>query len=69
MSTPVDKDACDLLDADHLAVKHLFVEYARLAFAGGPIGATLIGKKAPWPARWRNKKARANWFFADRRGP
>lgn len=29
----MQKDACDLLDADHLAVKHLFVEYARLAFA------------------------------------
>ena len=29
----VDKDACQLLDADHLAVKHLFVEYARLAYA------------------------------------
>ena len=29
------KDACDLLDADHLAVKHLFVEYARLAYAPG----------------------------------
>ena len=28
-----DKDACDLLDADHIAVKHLFVEYARLALA------------------------------------
>ncbi|MBL0419293.1 hemerythrin domain-containing protein [Ramlibacter sp. AW1] len=27
------KDACELLDADHLAVKHLFVEYARLAKA------------------------------------
>ena len=27
------KDACELLDADHLAVKHLFVEYARLAYA------------------------------------
>jgi len=26
-----EKDACALLDADHLAVKHLFVEYARLA--------------------------------------
>ena len=26
-------DACDLLDADHLAVKHLFVDYARLAYA------------------------------------
>ena len=29
----VEKDACDLLDADHVAVKHLFVEYARLAVA------------------------------------
>jgi iron-sulfur cluster repair protein YtfE (RIC family) len=29
----LDKDACELLDADHLAVKHLFVEYARLAYA------------------------------------
>jgi len=28
-----DKDACELLDADHLAVKHLFVEYARRAYA------------------------------------
>ena len=33
MPEPVDKDACQLLDADHLAVKHLFVEYARLAYA------------------------------------
>ncbi len=33
MPEPLDKDACDLLDADHLAVKHLFVEYARLAYA------------------------------------
>ena len=32
----VDKDACELLDADHLAVKHLFVEYARLAYS--PVG-------------------------------
>lgn len=33
--TPLpEKDACDLLDADHLAVKHLFVDYARLAVAG-----------------------------------
>lgn len=32
------KDACDLLDADHVAVKHLFVEYARLAVAD-PTGA------------------------------
>jgi hemerythrin superfamily protein len=30
---PADKDACELLDADHMAVKHLFVEYARLAMA------------------------------------
>jgi iron-sulfur cluster repair protein YtfE (RIC family) len=27
------KDACELLDADHIAVKHLFVDYARLALA------------------------------------
>jgi hemerythrin superfamily protein len=33
MPTPADKDACTLLDADHIAVKHLFVEYARLAMA------------------------------------
>jgi iron-sulfur cluster repair protein YtfE (RIC family) len=33
----IEKDACDLLDADHVAVKHLFVEYARLAF--GATGA------------------------------
>jgi hemerythrin superfamily protein len=29
-----DKDACEVLDADHIAVKHLFVEYARLAVSG-----------------------------------
>ena len=34
----IEKDACDLLDADHVAVKHLFVEYARLAFGGDPAG-------------------------------
>ena len=34
----IEKDACDLLDADHVAVKHLFVEYARLATAGDPAG-------------------------------
>lgn len=28
-----DKNACELLDADHIAVKHLFVDYARLAVA------------------------------------
>jgi iron-sulfur cluster repair protein YtfE (RIC family) len=33
MNEFADKDACDLLDADHIAVKHLFVEYARLAMA------------------------------------
>jgi hemerythrin superfamily protein len=33
MPTPEPKDACSLLDADHIAVKHLFVEYARLAMA------------------------------------
>ena len=33
-----EKDACELLDADHVAVKHLFVEYARLAVAGDPAG-------------------------------
>lgn len=33
MPTLATKDACELLDADHIAVKHLFVEYARLAMA------------------------------------
>ena len=33
MPSPAEKDACELLDADHIAVKHLFVEYARLAVA------------------------------------
>jgi len=33
MPTDMTKDACDLLDADHIAVKHLFVEYARQAVA------------------------------------
>jgi hemerythrin superfamily protein len=33
MTELAPKDACDLLDADHIAVKHLFVEYARLAMA------------------------------------
>ena len=28
-----EKNALELLDADHVAVKHLFVEYARLAMA------------------------------------
>lgn len=35
-----DKDACELLDADHLAVKHLFVEYARLAMSAPDASAT-----------------------------
>lgn len=33
MSSATENDACGLLDADHIAVKHLFVEYARLATA------------------------------------
>src|SRR3954468_8558679 len=44
MPTPVEKDACDLLDSDHIAVKHLFVDYARLAKGsppGGPDGDKL----------------------------
>ena len=28
-----DKDAVELLEADHIATKHLFVEYARMAYA------------------------------------
>ena len=39
MPTPAEKDACDLLDADHIAVKHLFVDYARLANGSPPGGA------------------------------
>ena len=31
-------NACDLLDADHLAVKHLLVEYARLAHSAADAG-------------------------------
>ena len=38
MPTPVEKDACDLLDSDHIAVKHLFVDYARLAKGSPPGG-------------------------------
>ncbi len=33
MPASAAKNACDLLDADHLAVKHLFVEYARQAYS------------------------------------
>ncbi len=36
MSILIEKDACQLLDADHIAVKHLFVDYARLANTGDP---------------------------------
>lgn len=41
-----DKNAVELLDADHLAVKHLFVEYARLATApaGGGDRAAIAQK-------------------------
>lgn len=38
MPDRTEDDACELLDADHLAVKHLFVEYARLAYAAAPAG-------------------------------
>lgn len=44
MPTLADKDACQLLDADHIAVKHLFVEYARLAMA--PAAAQEADRKA-----------------------
>ena len=40
----VEKDACELLDADHVAVKHLFVEYARQAHAGS--AGTGVGAQA-----------------------
>lgn len=33
MNAAAQKNACEVLDADHIAVKHLFVEYARLATA------------------------------------
>ena len=33
MTPMTEKNALELLDADHVAVKHLFVEYARLASA------------------------------------
>jgi iron-sulfur cluster repair protein YtfE (RIC family) len=39
MPDPAQQDACELLDADHLAVKHLFVEYARMAMAPEAPGA------------------------------
>ncbi|HWI82554.1 hemerythrin domain-containing protein [Ramlibacter sp.] len=43
MPEPAQYDACELLDADHIATKHLFVEYARLAFAGAGSGAKAAG--------------------------
>jgi iron-sulfur cluster repair protein YtfE (RIC family) len=39
MADYLAKDACQLLDADHIAVKHLFVEYARLAAAPDALSA------------------------------
>jgi iron-sulfur cluster repair protein YtfE (RIC family) len=42
----LDKDACELLDADHLAVKHLFVEYARLAMVAPKESVAVRGKLA-----------------------
>lgn len=44
MATTVQHDACELLDADHIATKHLFVEYARLAFAGAGTEAQAGGR-------------------------
>jgi len=40
MTTFAAKDACQLLDADHIAVKHLFVDYARLAIAADAAAST-----------------------------
>ncbi|GAB3661221.1 hemerythrin domain-containing protein [Ramlibacter alkalitolerans] len=47
MPTVAMKDACDLLDADHIAVKHLFVEYARLAMAA----PAAVAERQPIAAR------------------
>jgi hemerythrin superfamily protein len=47
MPTLALKDACDLLDADHIAVKHLFVEYARLAMAA----PAAVAERQPLAAR------------------
>jgi iron-sulfur cluster repair protein YtfE (RIC family) len=47
MPTLALNDACELLDADHIAVKHLFVEYARLAMAD-PTG---VADRQPIAAR------------------
>ena len=35
MATPQPKDACDLLDDDHKAVKKMFKEYAELHAKSG----------------------------------
>jgi hemerythrin superfamily protein len=40
MTPDFEMDACELLDADHIAVKHLFVEYARLAMAAPDASAS-----------------------------
>ncbi|NKE64613.1 hemerythrin domain-containing protein [Ramlibacter sp. RBP-2] len=58
MPTLVQHDACELLDADHIATKHLFVEYARLAFAGAATGAGAPGKGRSRPADQRPALAR-----------
>jgi hypothetical protein len=38
-----EENACEMLDADHLAVKHLLVEYARLAYAAAAPAGTYTG--------------------------
>lgn len=58
MPTPVQHDACELLDADHIATKHLLVEYARLAFAGSGTGASACGAPRSQPADQRPALAR-----------
>lgn len=40
-----DKDACELLDADHIAVKHLFVDYARLAILPQALADKTAGER------------------------
>lgn len=58
MPTLVQHDACELLDADHIATKHLFVEYARLAFAGAGTEAKAGGRAASRSADRRPELAR-----------
>lgn len=48
LQTPT-KDACALLDADHIAVKHLFVEYARLAM--GPVASSTEAERTALATR------------------